>query len=252
MRYQSLILQVVLFTLLTVLGGCFSANKEDLKAFLRPPEAVVTTDDYILEPPDEIMVIGSKVPELAGTTGGLALARGYTQTIRPDGYVSFESFGEIYVAGKTPRQVAKIISEKASKLYNLTGDYPVDVRVSRNQSKFYYVLGQVSNPGAKIFTGRETTLSALGKAVPKTNAWKEKVQVIRPSVGLTAKSKIFQLDYRRMVENGKMKHNVLLQEGDIIYVPPTILASIGLTIGELTGPIFQTAGAVNIISPTTP
>ncbi len=251
-------LMLIVFLVITIsLTGCFSANPKDLEAFLRPSEADVTADNYILEPPDEIMVISSKVPELQGISGaggftGGGSTLGYTQTIRPDGYISFENFGEIYVAGKTPRQVAKIIGEKASKLYNLTGDYPVDVRVNQYLSKFYYVLGQVSNPGAKIFTGRETTLSALGKAVPKTLAWKEQVQVIRPSADPTAKPKIFRLDYRRMIERGEMKHNVLLQEGDIIYVPPTILASIGLTIQELFGPIFQGAGVVNIISPTTP
>ena len=44
-----------------------------------------------------------------------------------------------------------------------------------------------------------------------------------------------------------MSGNVLLAEGDIIYVPPTILGAIGLTLEEVLGPLFQTAGAANTL-----
>ena len=141
------------------------------------------------------------------------------------------------VAGKTPRQVADIISKKMIDLYKLTGDYPIDVRVE-NLSKYYYIVGEVGNPGAQIFTGRETTLSAIAKGVILLSAWEEAIQVIRAPQGLNAKPKIFELDLKKMVEQGDMTCNVLLQEGDLIYVPPTILTSIGRTIGEITQPIL--------------
>jgi len=120
----------------------------------------------------------------------------------------------------------------------------VDVRVARNDSKYYYVIGMVTNPGAQIYTGRETTLSAISKAVPNVQAWEEETQVIRPSLALTEKPKIFKLDFKRMIEHGDMSGNVLLQEGDIIYVPPTILASIGLTLQEIVGPLRGGASIV--------
>ena len=238
MRYKQIFAGLLLLSVLVGLVGCFSAKKEDIEAFLRPPDAFVTADDYIFEPPDQIMVTSSKIPELQGTTQTV----GHTQTIRPDGYISFETVGEIYVAGKTPRQVAKIIADRMSKYYTYMSDYPIDVRVARNLSKYYYVLGMVANPGAQIFTGRETTLSAMAKAVPNVQAWEEETQVIRPSLDATGKPKIFKLDFKRMIERGDMRHNVLLQEGDIIYVPPTILASIGLTLQEIVGPLRESVG----------
>lgn len=240
MRYQQILTLLVLLTLLVSLAGCFSANPEDIEAFLRPDEAQVTADDYLLQPPDQVTVISSKVPELQGTVQRIGL----TQTVRPDGYVSFETVGEVHVAGKTPRQVADIISERLSKLYTFASDYPVDVRVARNQSKYYYIIGMVANPGAQIYTGRETTLSAIAKAVPNVQAWEEETQIIRPSLALTEKPKIFKLNFKRMIEHGDMSGNVLLQEGDIIYVPPTILASIGLTLQEIVGPLRGGASIV--------
>ena len=137
---------LVLFTI--VLSGCFSANPEDVKAFLRPDQAQITGDDYILQPPDVVTILSSRVPELA-RSGSMSTV-GMTQVIRPDGMITLESVGEIMVAGKTPRQVAEIIAQKLSELYKFTGDYPVDVRVT-NQSKYYYILGQVQRPGAQIF-----------------------------------------------------------------------------------------------------
>jgi polysaccharide export outer membrane protein len=229
--------------LMTLLTGCFSSNAADLNAFLKPTQADVTMDDYILQPPDTVTVIASSIPELQGAGSQI----GQSQVIRPDGKISFENIGEIQVAGKTPRQVAGIISQKLVELYKLTGDHPVDVRV-RNESKHYYVIGMVRYPGAQIFTGRETTLAAISRAVPTNLAWEEKTQVIRPSLVPGEPSKIFSLNFKKMVEHGKMGQNVLLQEGDVIYVPPTILASIGLTIGEIARPILSGGAAAQMVT----
>jgi hypothetical protein len=72
--------------------------------------------------------------------------------------------------------------------------------------------------------------------------------VIRPSRVEGEQSKIFALDYRKMVIHGQTEHVVLLQEGDIIYVPPTVFSAIGLTVGEILGPIFQGGRAVQMVS----
>jgi polysaccharide export outer membrane protein len=229
--------------LAVTLAGCFSANPEDLKAFTKPQDAQVTADSYILQPPDEVTVISSKVPELQGTTQSV----GHTQVIRPDGKISFETMGDILVAGKTPREVAAIISEKMTQYYKFTTDNPIDVRV-RNRSKYYYICGEIRNAGAQFYTGRETTLSALAKGVVTTSAWEERVQIIRPSKEVGGKSKIFEMNLKKVVEQGQMASNVLLEEGDIIYVPPTILSTIGRTVGEITQPILQGAGTINTLA----
>ncbi len=244
MRYKPTLLHVVLFIIPIVLSGCFSANSEDVKAFLRPDQADVTADTYILHPPDVITVLSSTVPEMQAS--GSYSSVGLTQEIRPDGKISLESVGDIMVAGKTPRQVADIISKKLSELYQFSSDYPVDVRVT-NRSKYYYIIGQVQRPGAQIYTGRETTLSAISKAIPNVRAWEEVIQVIRPSLALDEKPRIFELNFKKMIEYGDMSGLVLLQEGDVIYVPPTILGSIGLVIEEVVGPLFQSATAANTI-----
>jgi len=231
---RKLISMAVLSIVAMGLSGCFSSNPKDISAFLRPYDVEVTAEQYILRPPDEIQVRSSSVPEIDEQL----------QRIRPDGMVSFERIGEIEAAGKTCAQVADLLKAKASKLYNLTGDYPIDVRVEVYRSKVYYMLGQVTYPGPVPCSGRDTLLTSLAKAQPTVLAWKSRIQVIRPSRDENVRPKIFQVNYGRMIAHGDISKDVLLQEGDVVYVPPTVLAAIAMKIEEFVRPIgrvFSTA-----------
>lgn len=239
MKKADLLKLVTLAISLPMLSGCFFSNRpEDMAYFDKPYEKIVTMDEYILEPPDQITIISNKVDQIPSAGS----YRGLTQVINPDGTITIEDVGPIFVAGKTPRQVAEILAEKFSAYYQFTSDFPIDVQVN-NQSKFYYVVGQVARPGAQLFDGRESTLSAIAKAIPTNLAWEEEIQIIRPAAGPDDRSKVFSLNFKRMAEHGDMTQNLLLNEGDVIYVPPTIFASIGLTLDEILGPIFQGTSA---------
>jgi polysaccharide export outer membrane protein len=220
-----------------ILTGCYSSNPKDIEAFTKPQNVNVSTDEYILQPPDEIEIHCSKVPEVDLQV----------QQIRPDGKVSFESLGEIDAAGKTPKQLANTMRAKILELYKLSGDNPIDVRITVYRSKFYYVIGQVTHPGPQIYTGRDTVLNALSLAVPTVLAWEQRVQVVRPSSDKSVKPKIFEVNFDRMTAHGDTSKNVLLEEGDILYVPPTILAGIALVIEEFTRPITSTFSTVNVV-----
>lgn len=219
---------VVAFVLET--AGCFSSNPRNIMAFKKPYEVEVTALNYILQPPDEIEIHCARVPEIDKQR----------QRIRPDGKVSFEALGEIEVAGKTPAQVAAILEGKVAGLYTLPGDKRIDVRVAAFQSEFYYVLGQVATPGRKVYTGRDSVLSALADARLMPMAWGDRVQVIRPSGDPnTPGPRIFEANYGRMVVHGDLRKNVLLQEGDIVWVPPTVLGWVSLKIEEIITPITR-------------
>ena len=240
MRCKSVFLQVILFTFLACMTGCFSSNPKDIQAFAKPTQIDVTAEGYILQPPDEIEIQCSKVPEI----------HMQRQQIRPDGIVSFEALGEIHAAGKTPKELAEVIREKILLLYALTGENPIDVRIVTYKSKVFYVLGEVYFEGPREATGRDTVLTALATARPTVMGWLERVQVIRPSADKKVKPKIFELNYRKMTAHGDTSKNVLLEEGDIVYVPPTILAAIALKVEEFIRPIGRAFSTVNIVQGT--
>jgi len=223
--------------ILVGLTGCFSSNPKDIEAFAKPDEVDVTCESYILQPPDEVEIHCSSIPEL----------HLQHQQIRPDGKVSFEGIGQIDAAGKTPSQLAEVLKEKALSLYAVMGDNPIDVRVVGFESKVYYVIGQVYYTGSKEYTGRDTVLTAIAEARPTNLAWLNRIQVIRPSKDKNVKPKIFELNYDRMTAHGDASKNVLLQEGDIVFVPPTIMGAIGLKVAEFVSPIGQAFSTVNIV-----
>jgi polysaccharide export outer membrane protein len=192
-----------------------------------PHKVDVTAENYVLQPPDQIVVQCSEVPEI----------HGQAQLIRPDGKISFEDIGEIEAAGRTPEQLANILRGKVLELYKLEGDNPVDIRIISYQSKKYYVLGQVAAPGPQVYSGRDTVFSALALTQPTNLAWLNRIQVIRPSRDENVKAKIFEVNFDRMAAHGEQSKDVLLQEGDVIYVPPTILAAAAMKIQEFIQPI---------------
>ena len=65
----------------------------------------------------------------------------------------------------------------------------------------------------------------------------DRIQVIRPSRDKNVKAKIFEVNFDRMGAHGEMSKDVLLQEGDVIFVPPTILAAIAMKIEEFVTPL---------------
>ncbi|AQT69467.1 polysaccharide export protein Wza [Anaerohalosphaera lusitana] len=236
MKFQEMIISVILVPCLILTTGCFSSNPEDINAFLMPDQAEIAAQNYLLRPPDRIVIHCTSIPEL----------HEQEQAIRPDGKIAFQDIGELKVAGKTPNEVSGILKDRLSKLYKLTGDIPVDVRVAEYRSAAYYVFGEVNFPGAKPFTGRDTVLSAISKSRPTGSSWSERVQIIRPSSDPEERPKIFEVNLNRMLAHGDTSKNVLLQEGDMIYVPPTILAASAEVIEEIVRPVGRAFAPVNI------
>jgi len=241
MKFRELLLLISILSLIVCLSGCTSYNPKDIEAFKKPWKVDVSEDKYILQPADQVVAICPLIPEINNLP---------QQTIRPDGKISFPNIGDVEVAGKTPLEASDILREKFSKLYNMTGEHPIDVRIALFQSSMYYVLGQVDRPGPRLVSGRSTTLRALALSNPNVLAWGDRIQVIRPSHDPAAQPKIFELKWGPMAAHGDTSKDVLLQDGDIIYVPPTILASIALKIEEFVRPITRAfAGASTVTGP---
>ena len=131
----------------------------------------------------------------------------------------------------------------------ITGENPIAVKIDVFESKWYYVVGEVYYEGPQEYTGRDTILTAISKARPTALAWSKRIQIVRPSSNQNSEPKIFEVNYKDMIMRGDTSKNVLLQEGDIIYIPPTVLARIALTIEEFLRPIGRAFSAVNIASP---
>lgn len=202
--------------------GCAPEHK-DLKVFLKAHEHKVSASSYRVTPPDVVSISAPGCPEVDGDS----------QTIRVDGMVSLRLLGEVRVVGLTPSEIAAKLEKLLKRFYV---DPKVHVRVGGYNSKRYFVLGQVHSPGPKPYSGRDTLMDAMARAQPTFLAWRSQIKVIRPSPDQREKHTIV-IDIDKMVKGGDMRQNLLLQEGDIVYVPPTPLAWVGLRMRELLYPV---------------
>lgn len=202
--------------------GCQEKN-EDVVAFLKAHEHVVSAADYSLAPPDVIRVSAPIAPEVDGQS----------HMIRSDGKISLKLLGEVKVAGLTTQEAAAKLELLLNRYYV---DPKVNIEVVGYQSKYIYVMGQVGSPGPRLYTGRDSFMDVVSRARPTFLAWKTKIEIIRPDP-VEGKRKKLVLDYEKMVREGDLTANVLLQEGDVVYVPPTPLAWLGLRVRELLFPM---------------
>lgn len=225
-NYKHILSLLVLSGVVLLSSGC-GPTKNDIDAFLKPYQVNTTSEVYVLQPPDVIKIQSAKIPEI----------HQLSQQIRPDGKVSFEGLGEIEVAGKTPAEAGVLIRKKAESLYALTGDNPVDVQIETYGSKVFYVLGEVRRPGPQLYTGRNTALNAVATAHPEVTAWIQRIKVTRPSAKEEVEGKSFEIDLMAMMDQGDTSRNVLLEEGDIIYIRPTPLAAVANVLAEFLRPI---------------
>lgn len=211
-----------------LLAGC-APRYGDLKAFVQEHVQDVAVSEYVIEPPDVLAIHSPTCPELDGET----------QPVAPDGKITLKLLGEVKVAGMSPREVSARLQEMMSVYYV---EPQVSVRVVAHDSKAIFVFGEVTNPGARPFTGRDSVLDVLATSPMTQFAWGAQVKVIRPGPTKDERHEIV-VNVDRIMQTGDTRANVLLQEGDIIYVPPTPLAWLGHRIQDLLYPLTGAAQA---------
>ena len=203
-------------------GGCVPSRME-LDAFLKSDEYLASGSGYRVLPGDAVSIASPQVLELDGTKEPVGI----------NGKIDLDLIGQIHVAGLTPKEIRNKLELQLTPYY---AEPQLRVRVAEGMSKKIYVFGQVAGPGARPYTGRDTVLDVVAEAGPTHIAWKSQIKVFRASATPGERHEI-KVDFERMMEQGDLSLNVLLQEGDIVWVPPTILGWIGLRVQELLYPV---------------
>jgi polysaccharide export outer membrane protein len=205
------------------------AKNAELNRWLSQAVVDVPPTTYRVAPPDKIKITATGIKELDQTTA----------EIRSDGKITLNLINELYVAGLSPSEIAEEITSRLSKFYNKDAVF-VSVEVTAFESKKYYVFGQVFSPGVKTYTGRDTVIKVLAEAQLNEDAWPQKVVLIRPSENTDVRQKV-TIDLKQMYMDGKTDQDYLLEEGDLVYVPPSPLAEFRLRFERLMAPIRPVA-----------
>lgn len=233
-RRSFLILPVMLILLAsTFLTGCKSVPYTDINAAVLASENVERrlekiNGKYKLGATDVVAINVRNQGDISGS-----------HTIRPDGNVTVDLIGDIYIEGMTPMQAADVIA-KSLQVY--VRDVDVLIRVTGFNSKKYFVFGETSGVGEQVFDGDITVLRAIGRArgVTTRAAW-DRVRLVRAT---PTTRQVFKINLAHIIKEGQWDTNVQLQANDVLYIPPTNLARVGYAIDSVLFPIRSILGAI--------
>ncbi|WP_228937735.1 polysaccharide biosynthesis/export family protein [Paraburkholderia saeva] len=152
----------------------------------------------------------------------------YGQTVAADGTIYFPFIGRIRAAGKT---VGDLRDQLTAGLVRYIKNPQVDVRILSYRSQKVQVTGQVKTPGPLAIS--DVPLS-LVDAITRSGGLTNDADLQR--VRLTRNKQLYVLDANRMLDNGDVSQNVMLQNGDIINVPDRIDSRV-FVMGEVKAPV---------------
>lgn len=219
--------------------GCAS-NQHELHNWLLDHREHGASIDYRVGIPDELTLSAPRIPEIDGEV----------QTIQPDGKITLRLLGEVRVVGMTTREIDAKLTTLLQEYYE---DPKVQVRVTQYRSKKIYVFGQTGrtegggvrsakgNATSIPYTGKNSLIDTLATTGLNFIAWRSQVKVIRANPDKLRRH-ILTVDVDRMMQEGDTSMNVLLEPGDIVYVPPTPLGWVGLRVQEV---LFPFAPVIN-------
>jgi len=135
--------------------------------------------------------------------------------IGPDGYVQLPYVGSVKLAGLTLDEAKAVLIERMSEYLRVSD---LSLLMKSYGPRKVYVMGEVRSPGIhNLGADNLNTYAALSSAGGITNRGRStRVQVLRV-VGDIMYYK--QLNIKDYVKKHDLTQNVILQDGDIIYVP---------------------------------
>jgi polysaccharide export outer membrane protein len=189
--------------------GCHARPNPDTATgaiFRVATEQELRANEYRVAPPDKLRV---------RTTG--AEERFATVEISPDGFITVPQLGKFNVSGKTTREIGELINGAVAPLR--PDAKPLDVEVVVYASRVYHVFGDAPKTGPVPFTGRNTVVSAVAEAGFNDLDWPQTVYLFRRGSN-RRNSATVAIDMTPVCSTGDSRSNYLLEEGDVLFVPP--------------------------------
>ncbi len=222
---ERILAAVVSLSLLLAPAGCATRPQ--------PPPAAPKIPGYIVGAPDLLQIHVLPEPVIEREV-----------RVRSDGKISIDLIGDVQAGGRTPLQIAQEIQQQIGRFKR---DAVVNVTVVDSPSQFVTIYGEVTAPGIFPLATETRVSEAIGQVGgARPFAALNKVRVIRAQGGET------QIFHVRLgdIQEGDLSTNIVVAEGDLIVVPPTVLAKIGYAVQMVLfpfQPILSGATAVGAI-----
>ncbi len=202
-------LALVAVATLGLLSGCASD-----KTRVNPANAAVApaaaNETYRIGPDDRVQVSVWRNDDLS-----------ISVPVRPDGMISVPLVGDVLAGGKTPEEVAKLITDKMAVFIR---DPRVAVIVTELHSHEYLsrvrITGAVRTPRTMPFRQGMTVLDAVLEAGGVNEfAAPSRTKLYRKASG---KVQTMDVELDAILNSGELDTNALLSPGDVITVPERV------------------------------
>lgn len=173
-----------------------------------PSVNLATPPNYRLGPGDEVII------DIWGTNQATI-----RDNISPDGYISIEDLGLVYLNGMTVTEANNYLRKELNKIYTgIDSENPssqIKVTLGNSRTIQVNVMGEVLQPGTYALSSFSTVFHALYRAggVSDIGSLRD-IQVVRNGKNIAT------VDVYDFIMKGKINDDIRLQEGDVIIVPP--------------------------------
>lgn len=134
--------------------------------------------------------------------------------VRPDGNISLPLIGEIYVLGKTPKEVEQ---EALERLRRYVQNPTLTIVIKEIKSVAFFILGNIKNPGRYPIYKSLDIVQCVALAGGLTDfADAEHVFIQRRLGGKLVR---YQFSYRAYLEGSNVDDDFIIRNGDTIIVP---------------------------------
>ncbi len=189
---------------------------------------------YTLGPDDALEITVLRHPEFSGT-----------YPVNQEGKIQYKFVGDMDVNGLTKAELEQKIKQVIS---NYVISPEVNVTITEYKSKVIYVLGEVGQPG-KYFMRSESILvreAVVQAGLPTLAAAMRKSRIVTPAKNGRIKTRI--VDLYAVLYGGKLKYNLEMHPGDVLYVPSTIMAKVIRVINPVASTVGIAAGTPSDVS----
>jgi len=193
------------------------------------PKFAKESSNYTLGKEDIIEVTILRHPEVSGQF-----------IINSEGNIQYEFIGDIKIEGLKKDEVKAVLTEHLSE-YIISPE--VTIQIVGYNSKIVYIIGEVGRPGKIYMRGDTITVrEALVLAgLPRLTGKVAKSRLFTPSDDGKTNSKI--VNVHKLLYEGDLRENLIMNPGDTLYIPPTMMTKAMRVIQPVAAPI-NTAGSV--------
>lgn len=147
-------------------------------------------------------------------------------TVGPDGKIYFDLLPGIDVWGKSLSKVSDILSEGLSQYYTIP---QVSITLRELNSRRYWILGRVAQPGVYPLSKPTTLIGAIAEArgllfSKQTGSTEELADLLNAFV--IRNNKPLPISLHKLLREGDASQNIYLKPNDFVYLPSALSTEI--------------------------